>query len=714
MIKSTILLQRLLSISFCIFSNQLAGSQPIDRKALIERHTIVIDRCDTLNSLSVGNGAFAFTVDATGLQTFPEFYSKGIPLGTLSEWGWHSFPNTKNFSLDETLRDYDIHGRPVKYAVQSKTTERIKNAVDYIRQNPHRMQLGNLGLDLKLRNGKTVLPTDIHNIHQELNMWTGEIHSHFTVENQPVDVFTCCHQQRDIISTRIISPLIELGQLKIRLRLPYPTNGWADKGCNWSDSNKHRSMILHSSSNDALIQHKLDTTSYYIDLQWKGKAIIQEKESHYFILTPEKGKIIELSCCFSPTECNSLPDFEQTQQNSAEAWKSFWKSGAAVDFSACTDSRAPELERRVVTSQYLTKIQCAGNFPPQETGLTYNSWYGKPHLEMPWWHAAHFALWGRPQYLERMMQWYFTALPTAVEIAYRQGYEGARWPKMTDHQGRETPSSVGAFLIWQQPHLIYFAEQIYHANKSDEVLKKYKDLVFATAGFMASYAWYDSIRNRYILGPGLICAQERFKPMETFNPTYELAYWQWALSTAQKWRERLHLPRNAKWDDVLNKLSSPTIQDGKYLAAESATDSYTNPTFRTDHPSVLGTFGMIPGSNRMDSTIMKITFNWVWDNWQWRDTWGWDFPMTAMTATRLGMPEKALNALFMNIQTNTYLTNGHNYQDQRLTLYLPGNGGLLNVIALMCAGWEGCSKTNPGFPTDGKWNVKWEGLEKSF
>ena len=60
----------------------------------------------------------------------------------------------------------------------------------------------------------------------------------------------------------------------------------------------------------------------------------------------------------------------------------FWEEGAAVDFSHCTDPRAKELERRVVLSQYLLAIQCAGSTPPQETGLTYNSWFGKYHLEM--------------------------------------------------------------------------------------------------------------------------------------------------------------------------------------------------------------------------------------------------------------------------------------------------------------------------------------------
>lgn len=68
--------------------------------------------------------------------------------------------------------------------------------------------------------------------------------------------------------------------------------------------------------------------------------------------------------------------------------------------------------------------------------------------------------------------------------------------------------------------------------------------------------------------------------------------------------------------------------------------------------------------------------------------------MVAMTATGLDIPEKAIDALMMNVQRNTYLVNGHNYQDGRLRLYLPGNGGLLFAVALMCAGYDGCNVKN--------------------
>jgi protein-glucosylgalactosylhydroxylysine glucosidase len=387
-------------------------------------------------------------------------------------------------------------------------------------------------------------------------------------------------------------------------------------------------------------------------------------------------------------------------------------SGAAVDFRGSTDKRAFELERRIILSEYLTKIQCSGDFPPQETGLTYNSWFGKPHLEMHWWHGVHFALWGRPELLNRSTDWYFTVANKAKKIAQIQGFDGLRWQKMTDNKGNESPSSIGAMLIWQQPHFITFAELEYRAQTDEKVLQKYKDLVFKTADFMASFAHFDAAKGCYVLGPGLIPAQERFKAETTFNPTYELAYWEWGLKTAQEWRLRLGLPRNPKWDEVMAKLSPLPVQNGVYLATESAPDSYTNPEYKTDHPSVLGAFGMLPETKLLDKATMRKTFDLVWKDWSWNDTWGWDFPMTAMTATRLGMPEKAIDALLMPVQTNTYLVNGHNYQDDRLRIYLPGNGGLLTAVALMCAGWDGNNTTNPGFPKDGTWKVQWEGFKK--
>jgi len=696
---------------FSLFPYLNYSQTPIDRKALVERHTIINNKFDSLSSLSVGNGGFAFTVDVTGLQSFPDVYAKGVPLGTESQWGWHSFIDTAKYSFEETLKDYDLNGRNVSYSVQLKEPERKKNAVNWFRQNPHRLQLGNIGFDIVKKDGGAVTINDIRNIHQTLNMWTGEIHSTFTIENVPVDVITYCHQQQDAVAVKINSRLIKEGRLQLRIRFPYPTGDWADMGNNFTNDTTHRSSIISQNNSSALLRHQLDSTIYYVAAQWKGTATMKEKARHYFLIIPTQGNNFECTFRFD-TKKTIAPSFAITESNSKELWKKFWQSGGAVDFSGSKDPRAFELERRVILSQYLTRIQCAGNYPPQETGLTYNSWYGKPHLEMHWWHGIHFSLWGRNELLEKSLMWYKNVAGEAKQIAKRQGYDGIRWQKMTDNEGKEAPSSVGAFLIWQQPHFIYYAELCYREHKDVKTIEKYKDLVFATADFMASYAYYDPAKQKYILGKGVIPAQERFKAEETFNPTYELVYWQWALNIAQLWRQRLHLPRNKNWDEVINKLSSLPVQNDKYLFTESATDSYTNPEFKTDHPSVLGALGMMPKAKLLDTSIMQNTFDWIWKNWSWNDTWGWDFPMVAMTATRLGMPDRAIEALLMPVQTNIYLNNGHNYQDGRLTIYLPGNGGLLAAIAMMCAGYDRCKTINPGIPKDGKWKVKWEGLRK--
>jgi hypothetical protein len=372
------------------------------------------------------------------------------------------------------------------------------------------------------------------------------------------------------------------------------------------------------------------------------------------------------------------------------------------------DRRASELERRVVLSQYLTAIQCSGSLPPQETGLTVNSWNGKFHLEMHWWHAAHFALWDRLPMLEKSLGWYSHVLPEARANASVQGYTGARWSKMVGPDGRDSPSPIGPLLIWQQPHPIFYAELCYKSRPTRETLKRYSDVVSESAEFMASYAYFERERQRYVLGPPLIPAQENHPAVETWNPTFELEYWSFGLKIAQRWRERLGLRRNPVWDRVLAGLSKLPISEGVYLAHENCPQTYTERNH--DHPSMLCALGMLPGEG-VDRETMRRTLRKVKAEWQWDETWGWDYPMTAMSAARLGETGMAMDLLLMETAKNRYLQNGHNYQRDNLPCYLPGNGGLLYAIGMMAGGWEGAPKRRaPGFPDDGSWSVRYEGL----
>lgn len=688
----------------------------IDRRALVTRNNPQVSAFDSLASLSVGNGEFAFTVDATGLQTFPAMYSKGVPLGTQSQWGWHSFPNPRNYKHEETLKAFDFgRGHEELYACQFKEDGRPKEASEWFRINPHRLHLGNIGLEMD----KDVTPAYITDIRQTLDMWKGEISSHFALKGHAYDVQTVCHPGQDMISARIASP----SRTGINLRFPYPTGAHADDACNWDANDKHSTTIVCQDAQSAVLKRVLDATTYYVSLRWEGAARLAEKSKNYFTLTPE-ADTLTFSCLYAPNFPGSmleaepviyasepLPTFAETASASANYWTDFWTTGAAVDFSHCTDPRAAELERRVVLSQYLLAIQSAGSVPPQETGLTYNSWFGKFHLEMIWWHQSWQALWGHEDLLERTLAWYETAEPAAREIARRQGFPGVRWMKMTDPDATEAPSNVGSFLVWQQPHFIYLAELVYRANPSAEIISKYNRLVQETAKFMYAFATYDDFHGRFIL-KGLIPAQETLRAATTINPPFELSYWHYAMQTAQQWRERAGEKRNLEWDELIDKLSPLAYNDDRlYLASEDAEDTYKDIRFTSDHMAVLGSVGILPMNKLIRDDYMKNTLHWVWDNWNWGKTWGWDYPMTAMNATRLGEPDKAVGALLMDKRTNTYLLNGHNYQDKRLRCYLPGNGGLLTAVALMCAGWDGCEVQNPGFPKDGTWDVRWEGLK---
>lgn len=687
----------------------------INRFVLVTCHNILVEAPDTLASLSVGNGEFAFTTDITGLQTFYPEYENGVTLGTQSNWGWHTFPNTENYQVMESAKYSDYRGRKVPYLTQFSGKGRDAAAANYFRENPQRLQLGVIRLLLKKADGTAVKITDIENPKHRLNLWEGRISSEFSVEGQPVKVEVFCHQQSDLISAKISSPLIEKGQLKVEWIFPYAVAQNTHSGYDFASPEKHQSQLEKLSDKSVKILRTLDNDHYQVKLQWEGDDKLEETEKHHFVLSAKSGNSISFSCLFSSEEKQeALPTFAETETNNLQNWKKFWETSGVVDFSGCTDSHAPELERRFVLSQYLTKIQNSGLLPPQETGLVFNSWYGKFHLEMHWWHTAHFANWNHPEVLDKQLDWYHTIYQKALETAKLQGFKGVRWPKMVGPEGQNSPSGVGSYLIWQQPHLIYMAEQVYRSNPSPEVLNKYKDLIFATADFMADFAVPDSSGKIYNLLPPLIPAQEHWNRETTMNPPFELAYWHWALTIAQEWRKRLNQSIDSHWEEVRTKLAVPVQENGVYLGIANAPDSCTNPKNMTDHPMVTGAVGMLPLWDKIDPEVMRNTLKLVMQKWDWPSTWGWDYPMVAMCATRLNEPEIALEALLKDVQKNTYLKNGHNFQSKRLRIYLPGNGGFLKAVSLMCAGWEGCETKNPGFPKDGKWNVKWENLAKDF
>ena len=688
----------------------------IDRLALVRRHNPVLRSLDPRCPLSVGNGEITFTVDGTGLQTFHGLYEGGVPLCTQAQWGWHSFPTTGEEPALR-LEEFDAGGRKVGYPT---SPEGQWETFHRLRMNPHRLNLGAIGFRLTGGPDPELVPGEIGDLRQELDLWTGVITSSWRLLGSvPVTVFTCCHPSRDAISIRVESPACATRGLGVKLVFPY---GSPDRNAsNWAQPAANRSDMSSAGGRLSVISRTLDATRTTCFLHLGEGAAVCRLGEHTFLVAPPAGMprlslVVEFSPAAGPGD---ELESRTVETASAESWARFWQDGGAIACAASRDPRAAELERRIVLSQYLTAIQCAGSLPPQETGLTCNSWYGKFHLEMHYWHAGHFPLWGRAGLLERSLGWYATARDSARRRAREQGYAGARWPKMTGPDGAESPSAINPLIIWQQPHPIMLAELVRRAWPDRATMDRYADLVFDSAEFMASFVRKDPsrgspARGRFVLGPPIVPAQENHDPRAVLNPAFELEYWDFGLRTALEWRRRLGLSPVETWEKVLGALAKLPVTDGRYVPYEGCPETWG--AHAVDHPSMLCCLGMLPG-RKVDRATMDRTLDAVLKHWQFGEAWGWDFPAIAMTAARLGRPADAVDALLMDTPKNTFLANGHNAQGTRtdLPLYLPGNGALLIAAAAMTAGWDGARRATgardaPGFPADGSWSVAWEGL----
>src|SRR5262249_46828466 len=96
----------------------------------------------------------------------------------------------------------------------------------------------------------------------------------------------------------------------------------------------------------------------------------------------------------------------------------------------------------------------------------------------------------------------------------------------------------------------------------------------------------DRTDRGFELGPPLVPAQESYALDRSVlgNPTFELAYWSWALRVAARWRSLLGLPPEPAWEAVADGLAAPAVLDGAYAAVAV---SGRPRTVRDDHPSML-------------------------------------------------------------------------------------------------------------------------------
>lgn len=675
--------------------------------------------------LSVGNGRFCYTADITGMQTLYEEYSAETPLCTMAEWGWHTkkADNEKGFyTLD------DVRMTPYNYCKRTVTYPRVKYegneaAYDWVRQNPHKFNLAKIGLYF---HNEPIKAGSIYCINQTLDITTGILKSSFrlnvnsnnnvrTLNNIAADnintnaiidnlvtVYTVCDDNSDTVAFYISSGLLQCG-LSVNIAFPYASCDIT--GSDWNNTDGHSNFL-----NASHIHRQIDDTAYYVNFNINGTGTSQHTANNSTITSDSNVTINKCNNSAAATiksngihsynitttddELNMSVNFNKSiytpatydtiAGNSRHFWHNYWTTGKFLN----SDNK--ELMRRVILSQYLLVINDSGYIPPAETGLTCNSWYGKAHLEMHYWHMAWAPLWGHPELLTRSFDWYIDILDEAKKNASRNGYKGARWTKMVSYTGSDCPSKIAPLLVWQQPHIINMLQIVIDNNTSDDFdvkayMSKYWILVKETAVFIADYLVYDPMSDIYNIEAPVIPVQERHLPEDTRNPIFELAYFRYGLLIAAKWAYKLGFTDEAsQWCNIAMHIAPLPINDDVYIAHSNCPDTFTNKAI--DHPLMLQIYGMLDNygaEDIVDKDIYRNTLMKVIDMWDYSTLWGWDFAVIAMAAHKLGLDDIALEQLLINSPKNDYVESGNNRQNSRkdLPLYLPGNGSLLLAAA---------------------------------
>ncbi|KAF5318139.1 hypothetical protein D9619_012223 [Psilocybe cf. subviscida] len=363
----------------------------IDRKNLVSRFNPTRNASSLATPMQVGNGNFAFGADVTGLQTFQ-------PFGILSSWGW------KNDSFPPGVTQADIdayhgvswlnHGRPVEYDFGGG------NPIEqWLISNPNRVNLGRVGLlflDGTNGSAQSVMESDLRDVKQELDLWSGVISSSFTFDGEEVTVAVACAQETDAVGVTVSSTLVRQGRLGLFIDFPW-NDGSAKFSApfvgNWSIPERHTSALTRSASKEessgqvqAEILHKMDNATFYTAVAGSSFSVTrQSPAAHRYSIRPSSqlSSTFAVSFSFSAnstmagSQIERISSPEEVVQSSRAAWAEYWSNSGFVDvMTGSTDQRAEELQRRIILSRYLMRVNEAGDTPPQESGLTNNGWYG--------------------------------------------------------------------------------------------------------------------------------------------------------------------------------------------------------------------------------------------------------------------------------------------------------------------------------------------------
>ncbi len=729
----------LIAVLLILFAAQapVAGA-PIDRHALVHRHDPDFTRVDPHAPLMIGNGELGFTADITGLQTFPEQYSPLAPLLTMAQWAWHSFPNPNDYTEADGFTNIAIPGRgDVPYAwMKSWSDAKARPAFTWLRENPHRFSLGRIALALTGADGKPAAFTALSETRQHLNLWTGALLSSFTFEGEPVTVETRMDPDHDRVLVAVTSPLVASGRDGVDVRYPGVSAKINPDPEDWTHPENHKTTVREQAAGHMLLERQIDDTHYWSGIDAPG-ARISAGAPHEFRVRAKSGNRLIVMVAFDrerPTE--TAADYDAAVTRRRRSLARLLVDRRRHRFHRQHGPARGELERRVVLSQYLEAINGAGDLRRRRkasspTAGTANSTSrctpctrrtSRNGAGRRSWSAASAGIsaistrrrGSGPQ-------------PRRRRVVAENGRAGrAQQPEHDQslhHVAAAAPDLHGRARLPRAPDA-RDARALWRARRRDRAPPR--DLAAlgrqeeALRPRPADHSGAGDLRSPDDDRPDL---RGRVFPLGSADGA--------ALAHAPGPRARCRLGPRDPQARALAQAGRPLLAgrlSARFwrVAASPACKGHAIEAecLNRDHPSFLLALGLI-ASDRISVKAMRRTMRATEANWDLRQTWGWDFPVLAMTAARLGEPENAVDWLFADEPNNHWGASGMTPRSHLdvpgpgsatppamradAETYFPSNGSLLLAVGMMAAGWDGSKGEAPGFPKAG-WNVKVEGI----
>lgn len=588
------------------------------KKSDIIKYNLKFNHIDSKNPVTIGNGDFAITLDQTGTQSLYEIY-KDIPLSTMSNKNWF-------YKDKKDIKPSYVDGKAyMLFNLDNDPNYQIN------RQYPFKYSFMQI---LLYDNDKLIDINNIKDVKQELELYKGIVTSSFNYKEKINKTISFIYQDHDEFNFKLQSD-----NLNLALKFNYPSY----------TKNGYRLDILPN----VLVKEDRMTLLY------------DDKNSLSFKLkSSSKYQIVENTLIFDDNNVSFSLALDEIKEG--KLLDEFWKcdNGIIIDNE--------ELVKKMVLSKYLLHVNSTGIYPPQESGLTYNCWNSKFHLEM---HLIH-SLWNiynnHVGDLVKSFDYYLSIMPSSLKRASLNGYKGLRFPKMTGPDGEDSPSNIGPLLIWQAPHILFMLQEIYYLYNKENIIKKYEPLISGTIDFMISFLTLKD--SKYQMLDPLLEACESIPLDRCQNPSFELEYWRYTLERQPKIDTVLYGHQRYDYLDITSKIITPKEDDGIYLKTYGVIDKYD---LYKDHPTE-GFLMSFFKSKIVDKEKMVKTIDYILKNMDLSSYWGWDFPFLGLSLLNCGEIEKSIEVTQLNTINNQYLYNGYNTSPRDdLKAYLPGNGAFL-------------------------------------